>query len=216
MTQPDPDLKRLERSTFRAVADSGLWDILLASVVAMFAVAPVLSSRLGDFWSSAVFLPVWAAVYVAIRVVQDRVVRPRVGSVRFAPARRRRLAWLTAIMLVVNLVALVVGIVAAIRAPAGQLWLFPIAFSLMLLVGFTLGAVVLQIPRLLLYGLLLGVAPAAGEVLWRRGLASHHGFPLVFGVCAAVILAIGVLRFVRFLPPRPDAADGSAPEPTHE
>jgi len=210
----DEDLKEMERSTFRAAADSGLWDILLASVVAMFACAPLLSGQLGDFWSSAVFLPVWAAAYALIRVIQARVVRPRVGSVRFGPARRKRLAWLTAIMLVVNLVALVVGIVAAVRAPAGQLWLFPLAFSGVVLVGFTVAAVVLQIPRLFLYGLLLAAAPVAGEALWQRGLATHHGFPVVFGLCAAVILVCGIARFIRFLPPRPDTAGSSQPEPT--
>jgi len=216
MTQPDSDLQQLERNTFRAAADSGLWDIFLASVFAMFAVAPLLSGRLGDFWSSAVFLPVWAAVYALIRVIQERVVRPRVGWVRFGPARRQRLAWLTIVMLVVSLVALVAGLVAATLPPAGQLWLFPIALSLVLLVGFSSAALFLEIPRLFLYGLLLGMAPAVAEALWRRGLATHHGFPVVFGLCAAAILVTGVVRFVRFLPPRPDTAEGSQAESSHE
>lgn len=209
------DLSLVERATFRATADSGLWDIFLASFFAMFAIAPLLSGRLGDFWSSAVFLPVWAAVYAVIRIVQARVVRPRIGSVRFAAPRRKRLATLAGVMLVLNCVALAAGIVAAGRAPTGGQWVFPIAFSLMLLVGFTLAGWLLQIPRLFLYGLTLAAAPAVGEVLWRRGLASHHGFPLVFGVCAAVILAIGIVRFIRFLPPRPDTEGNPVPGSNH-
>lgn len=213
--ETEVDLKQLERSTFRAAADSGLWDVFLASFVALFAIAPLLSGRLGDFWSSAVFLPVWAAVYAVIRLVQARVVRPRIGSVQFSAPRRRRLATLSLAMLVLNIVALVVGIVAAARTPSGGQWVFPIAFSLMLLVGFTAAAFLLQIPRLLVYGLMLAVAPVVGEALWRRGLASHHGFPVVFGLCAVAILVIAIVRFIRFLPPRPDSDGSPVTGPTH-
>ncbi len=80
----DADLQRIERSTFRSVADSGLWDIVLASLVAMFAIAPLLSGRLGDFWSAAVFLPFFAILLLGIRVVQARVIQPRIGIVEFS------------------------------------------------------------------------------------------------------------------------------------
>ena len=56
------DLAAAERRGFRSVVDTGLWDVMLASVVAMFAIAPLLSVRLGDFWSSAVFVPFWGLV----------------------------------------------------------------------------------------------------------------------------------------------------------
>lgn len=40
------DLKVTERNAFRATADDGLWDLMIASVVAMFAIAPLLSGSL--------------------------------------------------------------------------------------------------------------------------------------------------------------------------
>jgi len=203
----DSDLKRIEQATYRAAADSGLWDLFLASVVAMFAIAPLLSVRMGDFWSSAVFLPVWAVIIVAIRVVQIRVVRPRLGAVEFAPARRKRLLLLTVVMLAMNLVALVVGVVAAIKAPTPDGQIVATGLSLAILVGFSLTAFFLGIPRVFAYGLLLAAAPPVGEALFVRGHASHHGFPVVFSVCAAVILVCGILRFVRFLP-KSHGADG--------
>ena len=211
----DADLKRIERSTYLSVADSGLWDLLLASVVAMFAIAPLLSVYLGDFWSSAVVIPVFAAVLVMIRVVQARVIRPRVGTVDFARPRRQRLVTLSVIMLVVNVIALVVGLVVSTRAPVVDGDIVPVGMSLALLVCFSLGAYLLEIPRVFVYGLLLAVAPLVGEALFRRGYASHHGFPVVFGVCATVILVCGIVRFSRFLPP-PSTDDQPVPESADE
>ena len=203
----DTDLKSIERSTYRAAADSGLWDFMLACVVAMFSIAPLLSVHLGDFWSSAVFLPVFVAVLAAIRVVQKRVVEPRIGFVEFARPRRHRMLVFGVVMLVVNAVALVAGFLAAAREPVVDGPIVSFIMSMAILAGFTLASFFLEIPRVFMYGLLLAAAPLVGEALFVRGYASHHGFPVVFGVCAVVILVSGTFRFLRFLPGR-HAADG--------
>ncbi len=201
----DADLRRIELSAYRSVMDSGLWDLFLASIVAMLAIAPLLSVYLGDFWSSVVFLPVFVALLVMIRVLQSRVIKPRIGTVEFARPRRQRLVMLTVIMLVVNIIAFAVGLVASARAPAVDGMVVSLGMSLVILVGFSLAAYLLEIPRVFFYGLLLAGAPPVGEALFRRGYASHHGFPVVFGVCATVILVSGIVRFIQFLPtPRYD------------
>jgi hypothetical protein len=77
--------------------------------------------------------------------------------------------------------------------------------SPILLVGFSLAAYFLNIPRYYVYGLLLAVAPFVGERLYRGGHASHHGFPVVFGGAAALITAVGLITLwvrVRGLRPR--------------
>ena len=199
----DNDLVQTERSAFRTVADTGLWDLMIASVVAMFAIAPLLSRFMGDFWSSALFLPVCAAVYLLARVVRERVVLPRVGEVRFGEFRRRRLRKLTVVMLVVNVIALVLGLIAATRGPSAGLGLFPLVPALVALIGFSMAAYLLEIPRFYLYGILLATGPLLGEWLWRQGLASHHGFPVVFGAAATLIALIGLARFARLLKTHP-------------
>lgn len=202
----DTDLQEMERATFRAAADSGLWDIVLACPFVMLAIAPLLSDRLGDYLSAAVFLPFFVAVFVVIRLVQVRVIQPRIGVVEFARPRQRRLAWLNVIMLFVNVVALVSGLFAFTRAPVVEGQVVSIGLSLVLLIGCSSAALFLGIPRLFFYGLMLAAAPPIGEALFSRGLASHHGFPIVFGVCAAVIVVSGIVRFLRFLPP-PQSTD---------
>ena len=193
------DLKAVERDAFRATADDGLWDLLVASMVAMFAIAPLLSGSLGDYWSSAIFLPVFGAVYFAIRLVRERVVVPRVGVVEYGPGRNKRLKTFGVVMMIVNVFALVVGAIAfaAFERSVVDPVVFPIILSLIVLTGSSLAAWQLEIPRFFFYGILLAVGTLVGEWLWRQGLVSHHGFPVVFGVAAVVIAVSGLLRFAR-------------------
>jgi len=205
----EAELKQIERSTYRAVADSGLWDVFIAAVVSMLAFGPLLSVHLGDFWSAAAFVPVFAVILLVIQIVKVRVIEPRIGAVEFSEPRRKRMAALPVVMLVVNVVALVLGIVVvtSTKVPEGPIVAF--GLSMVILVGFTLASFLLQVPRVFFYGLLLAVAPLFGEALFLRGYASHHGYPIVFGVSAVVILVSGAVRFIRFLP-RSLAVNGRA------
>jgi len=205
----DHDLEALEQHTFRTVTDDGLWDVWIAAFFVMFAVAPVLSETMGDFWSAGIFLPVWLAVYLAVRIVRLRVVNPRVGTVRFGTNRRRRLRKLSVVMLIVNVLAAVLGAVAAIGVQMEWLDLgggsigYPLGLGIVVLVGFTGAAHVTGIPRYYLYGLMLAIAPLTGEWLWREDLAPHHGYPIVFGGAAAIILIGGIVRFIAVLRSHP-------------
>ena len=211
----DQDLVDVERQSFRAGVDTGLWDVLIALVFSMFAIAPLLSPRLGDFWSSAVFLPVWALAFLAFRFVQVRVVVPRLGTARYGQYRQRRLRRFVVGMLVVNVVALAVGTVAAVRMNLAAGWIYPVVLGLVVLFGFSMAAYTLDIPRYFFYGILLVGAPLVGEVLWRRGYASHHGYPLMFGVAALVIAAAGLVRFQRHVLRIRPPADAPPEDPSH-
>jgi hypothetical protein len=56
-------LKEAEKKAFKTSFDDGLWDILIGSFFLEFAIAPLISASLGDFWSSVVFLPFWGFDY---------------------------------------------------------------------------------------------------------------------------------------------------------
>ncbi len=197
----DSDLKALEQRTFRTVADDGLWDVLIAGVFSMLAFAPLLSEDLGDFLSAAIFAPIWLATYLVIRVVRHRVIAPRVGTVRFGPARQQQLRRLGVVMVVVNAVAAGLGVAAFIGVQLNWIDLgnggmgYPLLLGITILVGFSGAAAVTGIPRYYLYGLMLAVAPLVGEWLWREGHATHHGYPIVFGAAAGIIFVTGIIRF---------------------
>ena len=196
-------LKGAERKAFKFTHNDGLWDVLLGCFALMFVIAPYLSTSLGDFWSSAVFLPFWALVYLTIGMVRKHVVKPRLGAVRFGPARKARLAKFTVVMLAVNIMSLILGFIAAWKIGSVPGQMFSIIFGLGLLMGFSLAAYFLDFSRLYVYGLLLGLSPLVGEWLWSRGYAAHHGFPLTFGVSAGIMILVGLVLFVRLLRDNP-------------
>jgi hypothetical protein len=201
MSQP-VSLKEAERKVFRTSYNDGLLDILMGCFFLIFVIAPFLSVSLGDFWSSAVFLPFWALVYLVIWLLRKFVVVPRIGVVKFGPLRKTRLMKFTLIMLVINFLALVLGLVVAFSFRRSGV-IYPFTLGLFLLFGFSLAAYFLDLNRLYVYALLLAISPLIGEWLWQRGLVTHHGYPTTFGVVSAIMILTGVVIFVRLLQKNP-------------
>ncbi|UCC83962.1 MAG: hypothetical protein JSW46_03235 [Gemmatimonadota bacterium] len=202
------EIDRAERGTFHAAYDLGIWDILIASFLSMFAFAPLLSVSMGDFWAAAVFVPIVGAVYLTLLLVKRRLLVPRIGVVRLGPYRQARLRRLSVALLIVNVVALAAGTFFAVRFEAVG-GLAPVIFlSFILLVGFSLAAYSLDIPRFFLYGLVLAVGPFIGEWLWRKGYASHHGWPVVFGTAAALMVAVGLIKLIAVVRGHAPLGDG--------
>ena len=197
-------LKDAERRVFQSTFADGLWDVFLGCWFPMqLAIAPLLSRSMGDFWSSVVFLPFWGAVYLAIWVIRKKVVKPRIGMVEFGTARKTRLKKLSLALLIVNVIALIFGLIAALHfnsLPGGA---YPIVLGLTLLIGFSAAAYFLDFPRLYIYGLLGVFAPLIGEWLYQNAGASHHGFPIVFGMLGGVMILVGMVTFVRFMQNNP-------------
>ena len=196
-------LKQAERKAFSTTINDGLWDILLGCFFLVFAVAPFLGSSLGDFWGSVVFMPfLWLAILV-VRLIRKHVVTPRVGVVKFGPARRSRLRKFTVVMLVVNVIGVILGLVAAMSFGLVPGQIYTITFGLILLIGFSMAGYFLDFSRLYLYGLLVGMSFLVGEWLWGQGYASHHGFPITFGTTAGIMILVGLAVFVRLLRDNP-------------
>ena len=170
-------LKEAEKKAFRTVHQDGLWDIFIGCVFIMFALAPFLSADLGDFWSSAVFLPFWLLVYLVIVYIRKVVVSPRIGQVQFNRMRRMKLVRFNLVLLVINLIAFGAGLIAALSGDRSSI----ISFELLSLIIFSIMAYVFDYPRLYVYGLLVAGSPLVGEWLYQTFQVSHHGMPITFG-----------------------------------
>ena len=196
-------LKETEQKVFKSAFQDGLWDILIGSFVLEFAIAPFLSRSLGDFWSSAVFIPFWAIIFLVTRLVKKRVVIPRVGIVKFGSWRKARLIKFNIVTFVVGLVALALGILSSFSFDAVPGWVHIARFSLIILVGFSVAAYFTSFTHLYLYGLLIAFSPLVGEWLYVYANAPHHGFPITFGITAGVAILVGLVKFVRLLRDHP-------------
>lgn len=195
------DLKKLEKKAFRSTFQDGLLDMFVGVVILAFALIPLLD-RLGDFWSSVAFLPAYGLAWLGFRAGKNGITLPRMGRIKPAAERKAMLSKVLAI------IALAVGMVAALglavialqqaNAPLAD-WLFPGLLGLLALAGFSAGAHFLDLPRFYGYGILVGLAAPVGEILYRRAGASHHGWPITFGIAGGTIFVAGVVMLLRFL-----------------
>lgn len=192
-------LEEAERKVFKSTFQDGLWDIFIGCIILEFAIAPFLSRSLGDFWSSAVFLPFWAVIFLAIWLVRKYVVTPRVGMVEFGSWRKTRLIKFNVVMLVVCLIALILGILSVLSFAAVPGWIHIARFSLIILVVFSVAAYFLNFTRLHLYGVLIALSPLVGEWLYVYIKVPHHGFPITFGITAGITILVGLVKFIHLL-----------------
>jgi hypothetical protein len=193
------NLKTLERKAWRSYFQDGLGDIFLGCIVLMFAIAPPLSRMgLGDFWSSAVFIPFWALIFLLIVLIRKYVVLPRIGVVKFGQTRRKKLLKFNVLMFVVLLLGLILGIISFqnINAPG---WVHSLRFIAIVLVGSSLAAYFLDFKRLYVYGIIIALSIPIGEWLYVHTGVPHHGYPITFGITAAIMIIIGLILFVRLL-----------------
>ena len=200
-------LKKAERKVFESAFGDGLWDIFIGCIVLMFAIAPHLSRHLGDFWSSAVFVPFWALAYLTIWLVRKHVITPRVGTVKFGPWRRGRLLKFNIVMFIVCIVGLGLGILSALSFWTVPGWMHSARFPLIILVGFSIAAYFLNFTRLYIYGVLVALSPLIGELLYVSLHVPHHGFPVTFGITAGIMILVGLVKFIRLLRDYPDPAE---------
>lgn len=214
-------LRDVERRAFTSAFDDGLWDVLVGAFLSIFAIAPVLSDSMGDFWSSAVFLPGWAVLYAGILLIRRYIVRSRLGTMHPGRRRRRRLSALVVTLVVVNVLSLIAGLLIWF-SPAVWLEQFraPLGLGVPLLILLSLAAHFLDIPRYFVYGVLVMAASLLTGILSRHTALPHHGYPLAFGAVAGIVMICGVVRLILLLraagPPSPPDFGASPSTARHE
>jgi MFS family permease len=202
MTDNNITIKEADRKVFRTAFDDGLVDIFISCFLLMFILGPLLSVYLGDFLSSAVFLPFWALVFVILLWIRKKVIRPRVGVVKYGKVRKKKLTLFTGIMLILNVIFFILGLVAFIL-PTSRGWTITIAFAGMMLISFSLAGYFLDVTRFYFYGLMLSGGFFVGEWLYQTYGVSHHGIPLVFGILTGIIFLTGLFKLITFVQDNP-------------
>ena len=195
-------LKAVDRKIFKSYFEDGLLDIFLAAFVLMFAVAPLLSGTLGDFWSSFIFLPFFGLVYLVLRYIRRRVVSPRIGNVKWGTMRKKKLQIGSLILLVINVIFLVLGIITSFL-PIQSGFVMSIRFGVMILILFSAAGYMLDFYFLYIYGVVIALAMPVGEWLYQTAGFSHHGYPAAFGTVSVIMFARGLYKFITLVKENP-------------
>ena len=195
-------LRAVDRKIFKTSFKDGLLDIFLASFVLMFAVAPLLSGTLGDFWSSFIFLPFWGLVYLVLWYLRRKVISPRIGTVTWGEMRKKKLRVGSIIMLILNFLFLGLGIISFL-APIESGFAMSIRFGIMILLLFSGAGYIFDYEPLYVYGVLITLAMPIGEWLYKNAGFSHHGYPAVFGTVSGIMLLRGLYKFITLVKSTP-------------
>jgi hypothetical protein len=199
--KPDGTLQAMERKVYRSYYQDGLLDLFLGVMLAQFAIAPLLSVwGMGDFWSSAIWLPVYLAALLGMHWAKRRIVEPRLGQVKYSPERRAKIRYFTTGAVALGVIMFAAGLIVFIK---GDLrvseWTFPATVATGLFLAFFILGMWIRAARFILYGIWTSFASLAGEMLFRKALATHHGFPLAFGTSSLLFVGSGIVLFLRFL-----------------
>ena len=169
---------------------------MVGSVILIFGFAPLLGDSLGDFWSSAIFLPFEGVIWLILKVTRKHVLTPRIGVVKFSKARRTKLSQVLPMSMFINTSALIL-VFDQMKRVDDQGWTTAMIFVSLVLMLFWIAAYFLDFRRLYAYTILLAVSPLVGELLWQQWDAVHHGSPITFSVVAAIMISTGVVQFVK-------------------
>jgi len=205
------DLKELERKAYRSFFEDGIWDIYLGLLLLAMGAGPgVLALDVSPAHAALVGLALSAVALVIFFAGKKRLTIPRLGRVRFGPARALRKKKTTFVLACSALLGVALLVVGATRSlPSLDLARVPmvaIIFGANCIIVFGLGAYYLDFGRLYAYGLLYAAAFPLGVVLHEQGRMSAS-FLVAYGLMAAPMLLIGLVLLFRFLRQHPAPAE---------
>lgn len=195
-----------KRTTQLMKYEDGLWDLLLGIIFMMLAVYPITRSHLGPVWNLALFIGLMLLVVVIQLIFRRRISTPRLGYVKSRPSPALKLT----LAIRISLVALTFGLVILtlvgpdwfpnLTPSTGPDWprsyLVEILVLLVMIGLFSGMGYLFGVPRLYLYGWLLGGGNLA-SVIMNQGAPEAFNVPMA--LAAGVILLIGLGLFTRFI-----------------
>jgi hypothetical protein len=202
-----PNLREVQQRTARLLSyEDGIWDLQLGTVFMLLAFYEITRAWLGPGWNLVLFVGLMLAEIAILTFLRWRISIPRLGYIkpRFTPATKGILA------VTIALVALTAGLVVLTlvsprslslpgpEVPPTNLGSYGMELAVLgvLVVLFSAMGYLLGVPRLYLYGWMLGAANLVGVILYR---GAPGGFNLPMGIAAGVILLIGAALLLRML-----------------
>jgi len=204
------DLKAVEKKAFKATFEDGVWDLYLGVMLLPLVIFPLVHYALNAdlMWAVLAMMLIYALGFAGFRWLKKHVTQPRLGMIQPGPSRRKKLHTLRMVGAVAVVSVAVLVLLTVFANPLTQITVFGISletvilgiplvfwkFTFLAIIGAGLAAWLLDFPRLLLYGVLLGIAIPVDSVYF-----SESGWMPFTSFTALLAIAIGSVLLVRFL-----------------
>ncbi len=194
-----PDQKQIERRVFTSFFQAGFIEAFTGIILLQLGL-PALFSRsgFGDWQSALITLPIALILLIVVLLVRRFVVTPRLGRVKFLPERRRRISKLIIVPILTLIAGAIVGYIFAENASLRHIFVGQITFILIPIIIFSAAAYFLDMKRLYVYGVIVGLVFPLGKYL-ETVIVSRHTLPATMLSIAFAFLGIAIVFLVAFL-----------------
>ncbi|MBU0493872.1 MAG: hypothetical protein KKA73_28260 [Chloroflexi bacterium] len=213
------DLKEIEKRAFRSTFQDGLWDIFLGLLLLNMGLGTFIGGILGEgddmSFPQLALIMMGLTAFVALVLLgffvgKKFITTPRIGRVKFGPARKTRrkaVILVLSLSVLVGVILLGLGLMFSIAPPEWVAlgWLIPAgAFGVNAVVVLSLIAYYMDYTRAYVYGWFYALSFPV-TILLAEYL--DITFPIAYVVFAGIMVLIGTLLFIRFLRQYPMPAE---------
>jgi len=199
-------LQDIERHSWRMTNKDGLLDILFGFMLLGACLSALVGLRYALEWLRILVLCGIQFGGVAFVIwMRKRMVAPRIGRVKFSSKRTRRVRTLRIVMAVCVAVTVLLVVATSLSQRFdfalfryGGAWSVVAVVAAVVMIPLSAMAIVLDYPRLLLYGSLFVIAEFLLEVVGLDDFTSYAE-TIVYGAGSVIAFAIGIPIFLKFL-----------------
>ncbi|MBN2030623.1 hypothetical protein JW824_10300 [bacterium] len=192
-------LKEIEKRAFRSTFQDGLWDIFLGVLLLNLSIFPWLTEEyMSPFSIVIVSLTITIVVFIGFLLGKRYLTVLRIGILRVGSDRKSKLKKLHVVLIVS-----VAGTTALLffTRYLNQFSRIPIPFlifGIQAIIVFSIGAYLLSIDRLYLYGIFFAFPLPTGYALAK---AQYSIFELIIvaAIPSLIMIIIGIVFFTKFL-----------------
>jgi len=199
MTEPI-NLKDIEKKAYRFTFNDGIYDLTYATLLIMFALAPILRELIGLGYILFLVLPAPLLFLLGIRYIS----LPRIGLVKFNQRRKttqKKLAILCIILVPLTVILVLLTAVQIFPGSYGTLlgvYTVPIGAAFFAIAFLSFLAYLLEFSHLYAYGLIIGLGILISELL-HDPVAPPWNSVIAFGISGTLLFIYGIIELVRFI-----------------
>ena len=210
---PDINLTELEKKAWMTTFEDGFIDIIIGGLLVLFAITPFIDALIGR-WYILIAVPV-PVLFASLLIYfgKRNITAPRIGFAKFGAERKAsqkkslKLSILSTIVFVPLVILTALGKFSEVFGVTISGFKVPLTIAVGVVALMSFKARILGIPRLEIYGFVIGFGVLAVEVL--RDIVGRPWHNMIsWGIPGLCILFYGIRMLVIFMRKYPLPADG--------